>query len=127
MPDNNTGVLVALIGFGIAAVMIFSGGSAGSSTSSTGATSRDEVLAGFAANQQSLIEQMEEFATQSSGSNSSTSPPSSPDTSANDPGDSSTWEPGFAQQIVERTGYLPDGFDAAGRIAQLNRGNTVGL
>ncbi|WP_318569441.1 hypothetical protein [Salinigranum marinum] len=125
MPDNNTGVLVALIGFGIAAVMIFSGGSGGSSTSS-GATSRDDVLAGFAANQQSLIDQMEQFASQSSGSSSSSST-TAPDSSVNDPGDSSTWEPGFAQQIVERTGYLPDGFDAAGRIAQLNRGNTVGL
>jgi hypothetical protein len=33
----------------------------------------------------------------------------------------------FEQAVVERTGFLSSGFDAAGRVAQLNRGNTVGL
>jgi hypothetical protein len=33
----------------------------------------------------------------------------------------------FEQAVVERTGFLSSGFDAAGRVAQINRGNTVGL
>lgn len=44
-----------------------------------------------------------------------------------DPQVSGSTEAGFARQVVERTGYLPSGFDAAGRVSQITRGNVVGL
>ena len=122
MADNNTGVFVALLGVGVAATIMLSGRGGGGSSSGL---YRQSVVDGFQPGQiESLREQLEAVA---SGSSSSPTAPTAPDNSVNDPGDSSTWQQGFAQQVVERTGYLPDGFDAAGRVSQIDRGNTVGL
>lgn len=35
--------------------------------------------------------------------------------------------PSFTEQVVSRTGFLPSGFDAAGRISLINQGEQVGL
>jgi hypothetical protein len=114
MQDSNTGVLLALIGVGIAAVMIVSGGG---SSGSSGGTSRREVVRGFQSNDtalQALQQQLNQIATGSSGSSSSGSSSSSSSGSSGSSG-------GFAQMVVERTGFLPSGFDAAGRVSINNR------
>jgi hypothetical protein len=35
--------------------------------------------------------------------------------------------PGFSEEIVNETGFLPSGFDAAGRVGLINDGEQVGL
>lgn len=124
MADNNTGVFVALLGVGVAATIMLSGRGGGGSSSGL---DRQAVVDGFGQQSGQIGALREQLAEIASGSDSSPTAPTAPDNSVNDPGDSSTWQQGFAQQVVERTGYLPDGFDAAGRVSQIDRGNTVGL
>jgi hypothetical protein len=113
MADNNSGVLVALIGIVAAFALVFVGRGSASAAPAPGATSRDEVVSGFQPSE-SFLEELRNAASSSSSSNGGAGGADlSPDTA---PGD-----PGFAQAIVERTGYLPSGFDAAGRISLNNR------
>ena len=112
MAENNTGVLVALIGIGAAFALVFARG--GSASAGPGATSRDEVVSGFQPSE-SLLEELRNAAAGSSGSSNGGA--GGADLNA----DTAPGSPGFAQAIVERTGYLPSGFDAAGRIALNNR------
>lgn len=119
MASDNTGVLVALIGIVAAFALVIVGRGSGSPGSSSGSTTRGEVVDGFRP-QQAFLDELRSAA--------SGSPPSGGESDL----DSSTapGSPGFAQAIVERTGYLPDGFDAAGAISRLNRlddGQAVGL
>lgn len=99
MQNDNTSVLLALIGIGIAAVIAL-GGFGGSSGSTSTSVSRDDVVDNFQS-EQGVVEQVRQATSGSSDSSSSPAP----------------GEAGFAQQVVERTGYLPSGFDAAGRIS----------
>jgi hypothetical protein len=114
--DNSTGVLVALIGIVAAFALVFVGRGSASAAPAPGAVSRDEVVDGFQPSQ-SFFEELRDAASESSGSGSSTDGADGSDLSS----DTAPGSPGFAQAIIERTGYLPSGFDAAGRIALNNR------
>jgi hypothetical protein len=105
---------VALIGIVAAFALVVVGRGSASAAPSTGAISRDEIVSGFQPSE-SFLEELRAAASGSSGSSNGGAGGAdlSPDTA---PGD-----PGFAQAIVERTGYLPSGFDAAGRISLNNR------
>ena len=98
MADNNTGLLLGLAGIGIAVVVFLMGGGGSGPTggSSSGPSSRENVFA----DNPGFLEQLREAASGSGPSGSSGS------------GDGQ----GFAEEIVNRTGFLPSGFDAADRV-----------
>ena len=90
MVKTDTGVFAALIGIGIVAIAFVMGGD------NSAPTTRDEVVDSFR----------------------DWNP--APTSSGVDQGVTHDDGPGFAEQVVNRTGFLPSGFDAAGRVAQNN-------
>lgn len=99
MKDDTLGIVL----LGAAAVGVAALATKGTASGANAAPSRREVQDHWEPSRASLLERMASFRAENPTAHSETV--------------ESAAQGGFAQQVVERTGFLPSGFDAAGRVS----------